>query len=148
VISGQKSDTHPTQKRTQAAAIERVLQQDKALAPQAAVYMKKGASPANTVDWLVTQMRNIDMSGCPGEFRAAYLRHCDAWRAMANQLRSEEGSVGEQILLGAFNCLTRGEIDGGAGRISAAHDQCSEAIAATFADVEAVAAQYEANLPR
>lgn len=52
-------------------AIERVLQLD-----------AKAGNGASTVSDVVAQMRAIDLSGCPEEFRAAYLGHIHAWEEM------------------------------------------------------------------
>jgi len=66
------------------------LQQDAGLSKQyhSAVSTLKGQNLApddfcdqhsQLIDRLVTAMKNIDMSGCPDDFRQAYLKHIQAW---------------------------------------------------------------------
>ena len=59
-------------KQSEARAIERVLAADRGTSQN-----------ASSVAEIVQRMRAIDMSGCPVDFRQAYLAHIDAWVEMA-----------------------------------------------------------------
>ena len=74
------------------SAIESVLQQDATT-----------TAGVNSVEEIVSRMRAIDISGCPNDFRSAYIDHVHAWEAMANveqqaiQLKNESNSAGAYV---------------------------------------------------
>lgn len=53
-------------------SIERVLKAD-----------KQTENGATSVAAVVSRMRSIDFSGCPNDFKAAYLAHIHAWESLA-----------------------------------------------------------------
>jgi len=128
--------------------IESVLQQD-----------AKSQVGADTVVEVVQRMRNIDISGCPDDFRVAYVDHIHAWEAMrdveknAIAFRKEANSDG--VLIESFVRGMLGDPLGKAKELGAAQTQLQRdyqearsEIKETFNHVEDLTTQYGANLPK
>lgn len=137
-----------TQQVNDAANIEAVLQQD--------VTTNRGAQSAADV---VARMRAIDLTGCPNDFRSAYVAHIHAWELMADVQReaaahradSESGSAMVEALIRGF----MGDPFGKANEIVTAENQLQrnyqtalQQIRATFHRVEELAVTHGANLPK
>lgn len=103
---------------------------------------------------IVRRMRQIDTSGCPAEFRSAYLSHIHAWeskvaaeqsRDSLNQyMNSGEGLV--NAFVRGYNGDPLGEIGDAMQterQIKAQLAQAGDAISETFRDVERIAASYD-----
>lgn len=131
-----------------AAIIESVLQQD--------VAASVGAQSASAV---VTRMRSIDLSGCPSDFKSAYVAHIHAWELMA-QVESEaaahraENEVGA-VMVESFIRGFLGDPFGKVNELTAAEDQlqrnaqsAGQQIRDTFHRVEEIAVAHGANLPK
>ncbi|MCA9092494.1 MAG: hypothetical protein KDA68_03330 [Planctomycetaceae bacterium] len=65
----------PTPQQVQAASISRVLAED-----------RQQSAEAQNFEEIPQKMRRIDLSGCPNEFKAAYLAHIHAWEAAVQVL--------------------------------------------------------------
>jgi flagellar basal body-associated protein FliL len=130
------------------SAIETVLQQDAGT-----------TTGVNSVAEVVNRMRAIDMSGCPNDFRAAYLGNIHAWEAMADveqqaiQLKKEGDSSGAYV-----EAFVRGFMGDPFGKVKdemQAQNQlqqnansAKQQIQQTFNQVEEIAVAYGANLPK
>jgi hypothetical protein len=125
--------------------IEDVLINDVSLSQWAGHFIRTGWSPTQSVSWLATQMRGIDTSLCPVDFREAYYRHYHAWANMSTQLASEPQSFGEGVLTGLINSLS-GEMDGGYKTMKQDRDTRSQQIGSTWAEVELCAIRHGAKL--
>jgi hypothetical protein len=113
---------------------------------------------ARNVAEIATRMRDIDLSGCPEDFRLAYLDHIHAWETMrdverdAIALRKEANSDG--VMVESFIRGMLGDPFGKANEISAAQSQilrdykaARSEIKETFDRVEDIAVRNAANLP-
>jgi hypothetical protein len=138
----------PTQQVSDATRIESVLQQD--------VTTNSGTQSAADV---VARMRAIDLTGCPNDFKSAYVAHIHAWELMADVQReaaahradSESGSAMVESLIRGF----MGDPFGKANEIVTAENQLQRSyqtalqqIRATFQRVEELAVTHGANLPK
>lgn len=127
------------------ASIERVLRQD-----------NSAAENAENVQEVVGNMRSIRISGCPADFREAYVAHIHAWESLA-EVEQQAIAVGEHYSSGeaiaeAFIRGAFGDPLGKAGEAIAADRQvqwnynyAQEQIRTTYQDVERVAARYGAG---
>lgn len=129
------------------SAIESVLNQD------------SGSSRnGNGVAGAVQQMKAIDTSGCPGDFRAAYLAHIHAWEAMyeiqqqAIRLKNEsnsDGAVVESFIRG-FMGDPFGKVNeqiNAQNQLAMAAQNAHQQIKLTFNKVQEIAVTYGAKLP-
>jgi len=138
----------PKQQVSDATRIESVLQQD--------ATTSGGAQSAADV---VARMRAIDLTGCPNDFKSAYVAHIHAWELMADVQRdavahradSESGSAMVEALIRGF----MGDPFGKANEIVTAENQLQRSyqtalqqIRATFHRVEELAVTHGANLPK
>lgn len=149
-FAGDASQIHePTHRQPSAAAqIESVLQQDAA-----------ASAAAKTVIEVVSRMRAIDLTGCPNDFKSAYLAHIHAWELMVDVEReaaafkadSESGAALVESFIRGF----LGDPFGKVNEISAAQNQlqknfqtASQQVRDSFHRVEELAVSHGANLPK
>jgi hypothetical protein len=128
-------------------AIERVLAADKNVRPN-----------ARSAGEVVIIMREIDTSGCPNDFRAAYLAHIHAWEMMADvehdavALRAASNS--DAVIIESFIRGYLGDPFGTANDLWAAQTQiqrnflaASQQIKQTYHRVEESAVLHGATSP-
>lgn len=108
------------------ACIERVLQED-----------SESSENAESVSEVVARMRAIDTSGCPADFRTAYLAHIHAWEE-ARKVEQEAKKLGKPD--GFWDGLQ-------AISLKNAGNSASQKIGQTFQEVERVAVLHGAKLP-
>ena len=129
------------------AAIESVLAQDSG-----------SSSNVKSISEVVTRMRNIDLDGCPDDFRSAYVKHIHAWesaqllevdaKSISDRYNSTSALV-ESFLRGfVFDFGMVGEAGAAIDKFTARQQQISLDIQRTFQDVETVAIRYGAKLPK
>ena len=131
-----------------ATSIERVLAQD--------ATTHNGAASVAAV---VRNMRGIDLSGCPSDFRGAYVAHVHAWESMAEveqagiMLKADSESAG--AFMESFIRGFLGDPFGKANEINTAHNQLQQRaltvqqqIRETFHRVEEIAVARGARLPK
>jgi len=129
-------------------SIERVLQED-ARAPRG----------AESVAEIVSRMRDIDTSGCPDDFRLAYMNHIHAWESMrqveSDAIAFKKAANSDGVAVEAFIRGMLGDPLGEANKIEAVQTELQREyqaahseIKATFNRVEDIAVQNEADLPR
>ncbi len=128
--------------------IESVLQED-----------AKAPVGADTVVEIVHRMRDIDISGCPEDFRVAYVAHIHAWEAMReverNAIAFKKESNADGVLVETFVRGMLGDPLGKVNELAAAQTQLQRdyqsarsEIKETFNRVEELTARYGANLPK
>jgi hypothetical protein len=130
------------------STIENVMQQDAAT-----------TTGANSVAEVVNRMRAIDMSGCPNDFREAYLGNIHAWEAMAvveqqaKQFADENNSIGTYVesfvrgmMMDPFGKAN--EIKQTQNQLQQDYNSAQQQIRQTFNQVEEIAVGYGANLPK
>ena len=130
-----------------AKQIERVLKEDSACS--------KGAQTTGEV---VARMRRIDTSGCPKDFRTAYLSHIHAWELMADieqqavTLKAESESVAtfvESFIRGFLGdpLGKANEIGEVQGQLARDCRSASMQVRLTYQRVEEIAVSHGATLP-
>jgi hypothetical protein len=128
----------------EARAIERVLAQDRTYAQQRNDAASRGAAASDAIAQYVARMKSLDFSGCPPEFREAYIRHANAWQGMQIQLASEPS--GWDAFLTGFLKGLNGQLDGGSFQMEADRKKHLEKIQASWGEVEAIAARHGAHI--
>lgn len=128
-----------------ARSIENVLELDHRNEVLLQQQIATGANKIQAITSTVEKMRAIDLSGCPSDFREAYVRNTAAWRDLALQLKQEPDGVMEELFVGFVNGLG-GELDGGVKKQKNARDAKLNAISTTWTDVEASAVRHGAKL--
>jgi hypothetical protein len=144
------------------ASIEQVLRRDKQAGDefkQATSNLPKGNRqiPALTaaIAEQCAKQRSISLSGCPSEFKTAYLRHIRAWEDHAVVIRDMPPipSFLEGLLIG-FARGIQGDFTGGSGEMDAeirawkAEFKHSETeLTQSWRNVEDIATRHGANLP-
>lgn len=142
------SSPNTAPKKTDAVVnIERVLQQD--------ALTSRGAK---TVAEVVSRLRGIDTTGCPNDFKAAFLTHIHAWENMADveqeaialKANSESGDAMAEAFIRGF----LGDPFGKANEIVAAKNQLQRnyqvayrQVKTTYQRVEEIAVANGASLP-
>jgi hypothetical protein len=121
--------------------IENVLAADRDISEKMSAELNAGVRKRIAVGNLVSNMQAIDTSGCPLDFRTAYLRHCQAWRAAHHWLASQPESDLEVLVDGFIKGLA-GEFDLSNREGQAQHD----AIRQTFEEVELSAVRHGARI--
>jgi len=131
--------------RSQTQAIERVLAADQASGQQ-----------AKSVTELVRNMEAIDLSGCPTDFKEAYIAHIGAWSEMATvaqeaqQFGERYGSwsaMAESFMRGmVFDFGMTGEANAARDRIQAQNRKASADIYSTWTTVKQIAVQHGADV--
>jgi|GEM_PF-3105091 len=132
-----------------APAITTVLQQDAALAPAA----------NGDASIIAEGMRQIDLSGCPGDFSRAYVEHLHEWEKAAEiqkllaMVRSDDNVYGAMIATGLqklFKSDANALVDAleQERALVQALLEARQQIKATFNVVENIAAGYGATLPK
>jgi outer membrane murein-binding lipoprotein Lpp len=128
------------------SCIETTLQQDAAIPP------RSGAA------YIVSQMKIIDTTSCPAEFREAFLAHIQAWDNTAEieeslaLLNSEDNvntTVGAQVLASLFKTGDRpyqNHMDADR-RLRQARSESSAGIRSSYQAVQRVAVRFGAALP-
>lgn len=91
-------------------------------------------------------VEQLDLSDCPADFRVAYRQHLRAWRETQHATSQYPDNLLTQILLGAWNGVVKGEMDGGSGRILAGIQKAMDRVHATWEEVEKIGARYGAAL--
>lgn len=119
------------------SAIQNVLQQDNAFSSQI------DTDSIDSIRQYTANMRSINLSSCPPEFRQAYISHIQAWEQAIYVLESLPQSFEESLLVGFLNGLA-GDITGGAADYNDAINQCQVNIEQTWQNVEQIAAYYDA----
>ena len=97
---------------SESSSIQRVLAHDKAWNEEIARHATLGDTwwdQSDVVGKIVSGMRAIDLSGCPEDFRDAYIRHISAWGAYERFAQRNGGWRG----------FLKGFFTGGAGVIVA-----------------------------
>ena len=91
------------------------------------------------VGGIVSCMRQIDLSGCPDDFREAYLRHIDAWAGYQNVAESYGGWTG----------FIKGFVTAGAAMIPAYQEgsAAQQRIASSWNDVLTAAQRHGVSPP-
>lgn len=131
-----------------AALIESVLQQD-----------STARHGVQTVAEYAVRLRAIPLTGCPNDFRSAYVAHLHAWELMAEVERDAaaykaENEIGA-VMVESFIRGFLGDPFGKVNEITAAENQlqqslqlASQKIRDTFQRVEEIAVAHGANLPK
>ncbi|HEX3152188.1 MAG TPA: hypothetical protein VHR66_29210 [Gemmataceae bacterium] len=84
----------------------------------------------------------LDMTNCPVEFQVAYKHHIAAWRKFEGAVRQLPDGFFSGAIQGTVNLVTKGEWDGGVGRMQAEVQACQDNLKASWQDVERIAAQH------
>jgi hypothetical protein len=126
--------------------IERVLAEDRVASKQ-----------ATSVADVVARMRAVNASGCPNDFKAAYLAHIHAWETMATveqeaiAFKSRNDSAGvmvESFIRGFLGdpLGTANEIAAEQSELARDYNVASRQIKATYDRLEEIAVGQGANL--
>jgi hypothetical protein len=103
------------------------------------------------------EMRNVDLTGCPEDFRTAYTNHIHAWddAAKAHQaveeLNSESDAATAAVALGKIfgtDASAWSDRDQAVVVVTRLQKAASDAIHSTWATVQQVAAKYGAQVPQ
>lgn len=130
------------------ANIERVLQED-----------SETNNGATSIGQVVSRMKAIDMSGCPNDFKAAYLAHIHAWEAGVELEKEAITLKADSESAGAFvESFVRGFLGDPLGKyneVSAAHSQLQrkarsvdDQVKQTYHRVEELAVAHGASLTK
>ncbi len=116
----------------------------------------KTSSGASSVADVVVRMKAIETSGCPNEFRVAYLSHIKAWETMAVvqqqaiELKNDHSSGGSYVdafirgaILDPFG--KPNEVRAAGGELGNQAEEANQQMRATFNQVEQVAEAYGAS---
>lgn len=128
--------------------IESVLRQD-----------ARANTGAQSVAEVVGRMRFIDLSGCPTEFKSAYLAHIHAWESMAvveqqlTELAAHAGSADAMVesLLRGFLGDPFGKANetiAAGNRLQQEYQTARKQVRSTFQRVEQIAVAHGANVAR
>jgi len=128
--------------------IERVLAAD-----------KKTNENATSVSSVVAAMRKIDTSGCPNDFRSAFLAHIHAWENLGEvetaALRFKSTNESGEVMAESFIRGLLGdplgkttEIMQAQNQLQAAAQRASQEIKSTYRRVEEIAVLHGANTQR
>jgi hypothetical protein len=142
------SSTKALEENSHRRNIERVLAAD-----------RKANESATSVSTVVAAMRKIDTSGCPNDFRAAFLAHIHAWEnlgevetaALRFKSTSESGEVmAESFIRGLLGDPfgKTNEIMQAQNQLQAAAQNASQEVKSTYRRVEEVAILHGANTQR
>ena len=122
-----------------ARAIENVIKED------AKTQLDLPQDNRQALRLIVTRMRAIDTSDCPGDFRAAYERHIHAWEGMRDQILSEPEGFLDSFFVGFLHGLA-GDLTGGTADMAAAENYWLGQIRDTWNDVRAIAMKHNAKI--
>lgn len=117
---------------------------------------KESQNEATSVASVVSQMRAIDFSGCPNDFKAAYIAHIHAWESLAEvekadqsfQSNNDTGSVMLESFIRGFLGDPFGksnEIRESQNQIERAALNAAQQIRSTFNRIEEIAVLHGAN---
>src|SRR5216110_735382 len=91
---------------------------------------------------MARQVSDIDLTGCPHEFREIFVQYVSAWKNMAEVVRAQPEGVMQGAVAGFQNSLTRHELDGGTSRMIREREQAYKSLQAARTAVQAVAARF------
>lgn len=139
---------------TNARAISKVLEKDKAVFVQKEAAIKGGTRPPIAIAEMVKAMKAIDTSSCPSEFRVAYTNHCHAWQDVADQLQKKSDAVSDALVALGFRWLLASQgvtVPGKWGTVAAlgalpGTAKQNQALTKSWQDVEAVCAKYNVKM--
>lgn len=100
---------------------------------------------ANACDQLATEIRQIDLAGCPTDFAEAFVRYSGAMWLFATEAKSVPTTTWETIQSTIPHFL-HGEADGGFTKMKQSYEQRSRNWQSAFSEVEAIAARHGVNL--
>jgi hypothetical protein len=126
------------------AAIETVMAKSNQVLADAEGYVEQGTLPVDAVAWTAGQLRAIDTSACPGDFRESFLRYVQSYDALTQQLRNEPRDEGEAFVMGLLKGL-QGQSDGGLGELVEGRQQRVADVQRAWNEVEAAAVRHGAR---
>ncbi len=116
-------------------------------------------SGAQSIAEVVVRMRAIDTTGCPNDFRSAYLAHIHAWEEMAAveqqavtlQQQSNSGATIVESMIRGFlgdPFGKAGEILASQGQLQQQYGSASQSVKTSWQRVEEIAVLHGARLPK
>jgi hypothetical protein len=126
--------------RSPSAQIERVLDRCEAIGRQASNMNLDAASKAHFV---ATSFQEIDVSGCPEDFRVAFQQHVNAWRQF--QMAASNNNIVNNVVVGAVAGMTNDP--SGIGQIQSDEASAQDAVNQTYYQLTEIAAEYGARVP-
>ena len=96
-------------------AISRVLKKNNSLILKMKEAISNKTSPTIAFQTMINQMKIMDLSKCPNEFKDAYLNYYRAWQRLAEQIASEPQGIWGKILLGFASGQPSNSTDGRGG---------------------------------
>ncbi len=131
--------------RRQASAIRHVIAEDKSLSQQYIGVLTAESTPSQIAEAIrayCVRANQVDLAECPPKFQVSYKDHLRAWGEAASAIDELPDGIFSGLWQGFLNSITRGEVDGGMSRYENSLSQASQRIAATWKDVQYVAAEH------
>ena len=136
--------------QSRAAAILQVLQENDGVSKETVTKVGIKDTPsvyAQTIEEYVSRMSDVNLSGCPADFRVAFKHHLESWLELREAVRTLPDGFLEGVFVGAINGFLFGELDGGMTRMAGNVKQASKAVKHSFQDVEKISAEYDVVFP-
>lgn len=102
-------------------------------------------TPSQRIEMLKQYCDNfqkLDISDCPANFKIALKHYMSALQNFLEEIQKLPTSFAEGFVMGFFNKLLRGELDGGISRLENNFKQALNRVNTTWEEVEKIAAQY------
>jgi hypothetical protein len=127
--------------RSPSARIEDVLNRCAEIGRKASGFQMDEASKAH---YIAASFQEMDVSGCPEDFRVAFQEHVNAWQQF--QMAAANNNVVNNVVVGAVSGITNDP--SGIGQLQGAEASAQDAVNQTYYRLTEIAAQYGARIPR
>jgi len=121
--------------------IEEVLNRCAEIGRKASSMQMAEASKAH---YIAASFQEIDVSGCPEDFRVAFQAHVNAWQQF--QMAAANNNVVNNVIVGAVAGVTNDP--SGIGQIQNDEASARDAVNQTYYRLTEIAAAYGARIPR
>jgi len=126
--------------RSPAARIEDVLNRCAEIGRKANFMNMNAASKAH---YIAASFQEIDVSGCPDDFRVAFQEHVNAWQQF--QMAAANDNIVNNVIVGAVAGMTNDP--SGIGQIQSNEASAQDAVNQTYYQLTEIAAAYGARVP-
>ncbi len=125
-------------------AISKVMDQDIELKKELQSISKDNSPSqvAGIIERYCHSLQKLDIADCPAKFKVALRHYINALKNFVEELQKLPNDPVEAVVMGFFNGLFRGEVDGGLGRLENNFKQAFSKVTTTWEELERVAAQY------
>jgi hypothetical protein len=127
------------------SAIEDVLAHDERIVSHAKNEIERGCDRLASITWMVDELRIIDLTACPVDFREAHVRFAGAWEQILVHL--DFSPKGAEAFWESFLAGLNKEPDPGDER-QRKFVELYHSMASALNDVELVAVRHNAKIPK